>query len=160
MNQLKVDKLYMNMALIWAENSHAIKRKVGCLIVKDRMIISDGYNGTLTGFDNICEYTKCTINHCVLEDDAHNCLKCRYAELITKPFVLHAEANAITKLAKSNNNSIGATLYVTDEPCLECSKLIIQSEIKRVVYYRDYHSHDGIQLLKLANIEILKINNV
>ena len=122
------------MATIWAENSYCKRRQVGALIVKNNMIISDGYNGTPSGFENICE-----------END------------VTKPYVLHAEANAITKIARSNNNSDGATLYVTDEPCIECSKLIIQAGIRRVVYAREYRLHDGLQLLKRAGIDIVNM---
>ena len=130
--QFELDKRYLRMARIWSENSYAIRRKVGCLIVKDRMIISDGYNGTPSGFENICE-------------DENG---------VTKPYVLHAEANAITKIARSNNNADGATLYVTDSPCIECSKLIIQAGIKRVVYSREYRLTDGVDLLKRAGIEV------
>jgi len=132
----KFDKSYMEMAFVWAKNSYCERRKVGALIVKDRMIISDGYNGTPAGFENICE-----------EEDN-----------VTKPYVLHAEANAITKVAKSNNSSEGATLYVTDSPCMECSKLIIQSGIKRVVYAREYRITDGLDLLKRAGIELVRLN--
>lgn len=128
-----LDLRYMRMAIIWAENSYCKRRKVGALIVKDKMIISDGYNGTPSGFENICE------------DDNY----------VTKPYVLHAEANAITKVACSHNSSLGATMYVTSSPCIECAKLIIQSGIKRVVYCRQYHSLDGCDLLKRANIEVL-----
>lgn len=120
------------MARIWAENSYCERRKVGALLVKDKMIISDGYNGTPSGFENVCE------------DDNNK----------TKPYVLHAEANAITKVARSNNSSEGATLYVTASPCIECAKLIIQSGIKRVVYSELYHMTDGIDLLKRAGVEI------
>ena len=120
------------MAGIWSENSYCLRRKVGALIVKDKMIISDGYNGTPSGFENICE-------------DENG---------VTKPYVLHAEANAITKIARSNNNADGATLYVTDSPCIECSKLIIQAGIKRVVYSREYRLTDGVDLLKRAGIEV------
>ncbi|MBN1949718.1 MAG: dCMP deaminase family protein [Bacteroidales bacterium] len=120
------------MARTWAKNSYCVRRQVGALIVKDRMIISDGYNGTPEGFENICE-------------DENN---------RTKPYVLHAEANAITKVAKSNNSSDGATLYITTSPCMECAKLIIQSGIRRVVYSDSYHSNDGLELLKRASIEI------
>ncbi len=133
--QNKFDKSYMEMAFVWAENSYCQRRKVGALIVKNRMIISDGYNGTPAGFENICEEENNT----------------------TKPYVLHAEANAITKVAKSNNSSEGATLYVTDSPCMECSKLIIQSGIKRVVYTREYRIIDGLDLLKRAGIELVKL---
>ncbi len=133
--QNKFDKSYMEMAFVWANNSYCERRKVGALIVKDRMIISDGYNGTPSGFENVCEEENNT----------------------TKPYVLHAEANAITKVAKSNNSSNGATLYVTDSPCMECSKLIIQSGIKRVVYSREYRITDGLDLLKRAGIELVKL---
>ena len=133
--QTKRDYLYMRMARTWAENSYCVRRKVGALLVKDQMIISDGYNGTPSGFENICE-----------EDG------------VTKPYVLHAEANAITKVAKSGNSSEGATLYVTASPCLECSKLIIQSGIKRVVYRDEYRLTDGIDLLRRAGIEVEKVD--
>lgn len=130
--QEELDKRYMRMAFIWSENSYCERRKVGAIIVKDKMIISDGYNGTPSGFENICE-------------DENN---------MTKPYVLHAEANAITKIACSSNSSLGATLYVTDAPCIECSKLIIQAGIKRVVYSRKYRLEDGINLLKRADIQV------
>lgn len=123
------------MARIWSENSYCTRRKVGALIVKDKMIISDGYNGTPSGFENVCE-------------DENG---------LTKPYVLHAEANAITKIARSNNNSNGATLYVTDSPCIECSKLIIQAGIKRVVYAKQYRLLDGIRLLQEAGVEVIHI---
>jgi len=137
--KIALDKRYLRMASIWSENSYCKRRQVGALIVKDKMIISDGYNGTPSGFENVCE-------------DENN---------VTHPYVLHAEANAITKIARSNNNSEGATLYVTDSPCIECAKLIIQAGIKRVVYSRQYRLDDGIQLLKKAGIEVvfLDINN-
>ena len=131
----KFDDKYIRMAKIWATNSYCKRRQVGALLVKDKMIISDGYNGTPAGFENECE-------------DGN----------VTKPYVLHAEANAITKLARSNNNSSGATLYVTASPCLECSKLIIQSGIRRVVYGEEYRLADGIELLRRANIEVKFIN--
>ena len=131
--QEKLDYRYLRMARIWAENSYCKRRQVGALVVKDKMIISDGYNGTPSGFENLCE-------------DANN---------VTQPYVLHAEANAITKLARSNNNSDGSTLYVTASPCIECSKLIIQSGIKRVVYGEKYRLEDGINLMKKAGIEVL-----
>jgi cytidine/deoxycytidylate deaminase family protein len=127
-----LDIRYLRMARIWAENSYCERRKVGAIVVKDKMIISDGYNGTPEGFENVCE-------------DSNQ---------ITKPYVLHAEANAITKLARSSNNSEGATLYVTASPCIECSKLIIQSGIKRVVYGEKYRLEDGINLLKRAGIDV------
>lgn len=127
--QKKLDLRYLRMARIWAENSYCKRRQVGALVVKDKMIISDGYNGTPSGFENICEENN-----------------------VTKPYVLHAEANAITKLARSSNNSEGSTLYVTASPCIECSKLIIQSGIKRVVYAEKYRLTDGVDLLKRAGV--------
>lgn len=129
--QTKLDLRYLRMARIWAENSYCKRRQVGALVVKDKMIISDGYNGTPSGFENICE-----------END------------ITKPYVLHAEANAITKLARSSNNSDGSTLYVTASPCIECAKLIVQAGIKRVVYAEKYRLNDGIQLMERAGIKV------
>ena len=128
-----LDHRYLRMAAIWAENSYCKRRQVGCLLVKDKMIISDGYNGTPTGFENDCE----------TEDNR------------SKPYVLHAEANAITKVAKSSNSSDGSTLYVTDSPCIECSKLIIQAGIKRVIYAREYRLTDGVDLLRRAGIEVV-----
>lgn len=136
MNEKKFDGAYLEMARIWSKNSYCKRRKVGALIVKDRMIISDGYNGTPSGFENVCE------------DESG----------ATKPYVLHAEANAISKVAKSGNSSEGATLYVTASPCLECSKLIIQSGIKRVVYQDEYRLNDGIELLRRAGIEVEKVD--
>ena len=133
--QRDLDMRYMRMARIWAENSYCQRRKVGALIVKDKMIISDGYNGTPAGFENICE-------------DENG---------LTKPYVLHAEANAITKIARSGNNSEGATLYVTTSPCIECSKLISQAGIKRVVFSNHYRVTDGIDLLKRAGVETVHI---
>jgi dCMP deaminase len=129
-----LDQRYLKMAAIWAQNSYCQRRRVGALLVKDKMIISDGYNGTPSGFENICE-------------DENG---------LTKPYVLHAEANAITKVAKSNNSSEGATLYVTSSPCLECAKLIIQAGIKRVVFTENYRIEDGINLLRRANIEVIQ----
>lgn len=133
--QQLLDQRYMRMAFIWSENSYCKRRKVGALLVKDKMIISDGYNGTPSGFENICE------------DDRN----------VTKPYVLHAEANAITKIARSNNSSEGATLYVTSSPCIECTKLIIQAGIKRVVYADTYRLSDGVELLKKADIEMVVV---
>ena len=133
--QFLLDQRYLKMASIWAQNSYCKRRQVGALLVKDKMIISDGYNGTPSGFENNCE-------------DENN---------RTFPYVLHAEANAITKVAKSNNSSDGATLYVTSSPCLECSKLIIQAGIKRVIFYDNYHHDDGIILLKNAHIEVVQV---
>ena len=135
--QLRLDKRYLRMARIWSENSYCVRRKVGALIVKDQMIISDGYNGTPSGFDNVCENS----------------------DGLTFPYVLHAEANAITKVARSNNSSDGATLYVTASPCLECSKLIIQAGIKRVVYSELYRITDGLDLLKSAGVETVFVGN-
>ena len=141
------------MAKIWAENSHARRHKVGAIIVKDGMIISDGYNGTPAGFDNNCEDE--VVTH---EFDSEGYYS-DYTHLVTKPEVLHAEANAITKVAKSTNSSEGATLYVTLSPCLECAKLIIQSGIKKVFYEEFAYNHpEGVELLKKAGIEVEQIN--
>jgi dCMP deaminase len=130
--QKQFDKHYLEMAAIWSKNSYCQRRQVGALIVKDKMIISDGFNGTPAGFENECE------------DENYK----------TKSYVLHAEANAITKVAKSGNNSCGATLYVTTSPCIECAKLIIQAGIIRVVYINEYHNTDGLDLLRRASIEV------
>lgn len=132
----KFDHSYIQMAALWAQNSYCKRRQVGALIVKDKMIISDGYNGTPSGFENVCE------------DEGG----------VTKPYVLHAEANAITKVAKSGNSSEGATLYVTASPCMECAKLIIQSGIQRVVYRDEYRLTDGVDLLRRAGIEVEKVD--
>ena len=134
--QLKLDTRYLKMARVWAENSYCVRRQVGALVVKDKMIISDGYNGTPSGFENVCE-------------DENN---------VTKPYVLHAEANAITKLARSSNNSDGATIYITASPCIECAKLIIQAGIRRVVYGEQYRLTDGIDLLRRAGIEVVYLD--
>ncbi len=134
--QQLLDQRYLKMADIWSQNSYCKRRQVGALLVKDQMIISDGYNGTPSGFENVCED----------EDNK------------TKPYVLHAEANAISKVAKSGNSSNGATLYVTSSPCLECSKLIIQAGIKRVVFTESYRLEDGINLLTRAKIEIKQVD--
>ena len=134
LKQNQFDGSYLDMAAVWARNCYCKRRQVGALIVKNRMSISDGYNGTPAGFENVCE-------------DENG---------VTKPYVLHAEANAITKVAKSGNSSDGATLYVTAAPCLECSKLIIQSGIRRVVYSEAYRCNDGIDLLRRAGIEVVK----
>lgn len=133
-----LDCRYLRMARIWAENSYCERRKVGAIIVKDKMIISDGYNGTPAGFENVCE-----------DDNG-----------LTKPYVLHAEANAITKVARSNNSSEGATLYITASPCLECAKLIIQAGIKRVVFNELYRITDGIDLLKRAGVECVHMSEL
>ena len=130
--QTVLDLRYLRMARIWAENSYCVRRKVGALVVKDKMIISDGYNGTPSGFENVCE-------------DDNN---------VTKPYVLHAEANAITKVAASSNNSRGSTIYVTASPCIECAKLIIQAGVVRVVYSEEYHTDEGVQLLRRAGIAV------
>lgn len=134
-----LDCRYLRMAWIWAENSYCLRRKVGAILVKDRMIISDGFNGTPAGFENICE-------------DENSGL--------TKPYVLHAEANAITKVARSNNSSEGSTLYVTASPCLDCAKLIIQAGIRRVVFNELYRITDGIDLLRRAGVECVHLENV
>lgn len=133
--QTLLDLRYLRMAQIWSENSYCTRRQVGALIVKDKMIISDGYNGTPSGFENVCE-------------DENN---------KTKAYVLHAEANAITKVARSNNSSDGATMYVTCAPCIECAKLIIQSGITRVVFSEEYRTNEGCQLLEKAQIETLSL---
>ena len=135
--QHKFDKHYLEMAAIWAKNSYCKRRQVGALLVKNRMIISDGFNGTPSGFENQCED----------ENDT------------TKPYVLHAEANAITKVAKSGNSSEGATLYITTAPCIECAKLIIQSGIVRVVYAEEYRKSEGLELLKRANVEVVNFTD-
>ncbi|MCT4591218.1 MAG: dCMP deaminase family protein [Carboxylicivirga sp.] len=135
--QFLLDQRYLAMARIWAQNSYCTRRQVGALLVKDKMIISDGYNGTPSGFENECE-------------DCNN---------MTKPYVLHAEANAITKVARSNNSSDGSTLYITASPCIECSKLIIQAGIKRVVFAEKYHNTEGLDLLERAGIEVVHIEN-
>jgi len=132
----KFDERYIEMATVWAKNSYCKRRQVGAILVKDRMIISDGYNGTPSGFENVCE-------------DENG---------ITKPYVLHAEANAITKVAKSGNSALGSTLYVTASPCIECAKLIIQAGIKRVVYKDEYRLTDGVDLLKRAGIDVEKVD--
>jgi len=134
--QYLLDTRYLRMALIWSENSYCERRKVGALVVKNKMIISDGYNGTPSGFENVCE-------------DDNN---------VTKPYVLHAEANAITKLARSSNSSDGATMYITASPCIECAKLIIQAGVKRVVYGENYRLRDGLDLLERAGIETVFID--
>lgn len=134
--QQQFDKHYLEMAEIWAKNSYCKRKQVGALIVKDKMIISDGFNGTPSGFENECE------------DE----------NFITKPYVLHAEANAITKVAKSGNNSTGATLYITTSPCIECAKLIIQSGIIRVVYAKQYSKTEGLELLRRACVEVVNFS--
>ena len=155
--QFRFDTKYLRMARIWAENSYAERRKVGCLIVKDNMIISDGYNGTPSGFENKCEDIRYIDEERCRHCKRGHCEGCDNIETFTKPYVLHAEANAITKLAKSNNSSIGATLYVTLSPCIECAKLMIQSGITRVVYIEKYRITDGLELLERAGIEVVQI---
>lgn len=132
--QAKLDQRYLAMARIWSLNSYCVRRQVGALMVKDKMIISDGYNGTPSGFENVCE-----------DGD------------VTKPYVLHAEANAISKVAKSNNSSMGATMYITASPCIECAKLIIQAGISRVVYSEEYRSSEGVDLLRRAGVKVEKV---
>lgn len=138
LKQEVLDKRYLRMATIWAENSYCKRRRVGALIVREQMIISDGYNGTPAGFENVCE-----------DAEGH-----------TKPYVLHAEANAITKLARMGNAGDGATLYITASPCIECSKLIIQTGIRRVVFNELYRLSDGVDLLRRAGIECVHIDNI
>jgi dCMP deaminase len=136
-SQHQLDETYLDLAFRWSKLSKAKRKQVGCLIVKDGTIISDGYNGTPSGFDNTCEYA-----------NSFN------GDLITKPEVLHAESNAITKLAKSTQSSDGATLYITIAPCIECSKLIIQAGIARVVYGGFYRDNRGINLLRRAHLTV------
>ena len=158
------DIRYLRMARIWSENSYAIRLKVGCLVVsKDGNIISDGYNGTPIGFENVCEYSEDKSREPFrdLPDERKRAYLKKISQegvkLISKPYVLHAEANAITKLARSTQSSEGATLYCTDMPCMECSKLIIQAGVKRVVYERPYRITDGEELLKRAGVEVVNI---
>lgn len=136
--QHAVDCKYLAMARIWSKNSYCERMQVGALLVKDRMIISDGYNGTPSGFPNVCEGP----------------------DGLTLPYVLHAEANAISKVARSNNSSDGATLYVTASPCLECAKLIIQAGISRVVFMDMYRKPEGVELLRQAGVEVTHIPSV
>ena len=136
--QLRYDKAYMRMAMEWAKLSYSQRKQVGAIMVKDRMIISDGYNGTPTSFDNCCE-----------DEDGN-----------THWFVLHAEANAIMKVAASTQSSQGATLYITMSPCKECSKLIYQSGIKRVVYNEGYREHEGLVFLEKAGVELVHLEEV
>ena len=138
LKQKKYDIAYLKMAKEWTKLSYCHRRQVGALIVKDKMIISDGYNGTPTGFENVCE------------DEENN----------TKWYVLHAEANAIMKVAASTQSCEGATLYITLSPCRECSKLIFQSGIKRVVYIVEYKDKTGIDFLKKSGLEIVHIPDV
>lgn len=133
--QMKYDKAYLKMALEWAELSYCTRKKVGALIVKDKMIISDGYNGTPSGFENVCENE----------------------EGQTKWYVLHAEANAILKVAKSTHSCDGATLYLTMSPCKDCSKLVHQAGIQRLVYIQGYKDDSGLQFLRKAGVEVLQI---
>lgn len=135
--QLRYDKAYLRMANTWAELSHCSRKKVGAIIVKDGMIISDGYNGTPAGFDNCCE-----------NENGE-----------THWYVLHAEANAILKLARSTNNGVGSTLYLTLSPCKDCSKLILQAGIRRVVFMNNYKDETGVQFLKNSGLELVQIEN-
>ena len=160
--QTAFDKRYLRMAHIWAENSYALRLQVGCLMVKERMIISDGYNGMPSGFQNCCEVLKHADG---TTEKFRDPMKLKIANelekgstLVSRPEVLHAEANAITKVAKSGNSSVGATIYVTDAPCVNCAKLIIQAGVKRVVYDRSYHDTSGIDLLTKAGILVEQIN--
>ena len=163
--QFEKDCRYLRMARVWAENSYAIRLKVGALIVsKEGNIISDGYNGTPSGFENVCEVASnkqyepfAHLSDKVKRDTLKKHLALGNITLITKPYVLHAEANAITKLARSTQSSNGSTLYVTAMPCMECSKLIIQAGIRRVVYERPYRIKDGVKLLERAGIEVVNI---
>lgn len=168
MKQFDKDCRYLRMARIWSENSYAIRLKVGALIVsREGNVISDGYNGTPSGFENVCEYAEndkqnFRVNQFCRNDEERRIFLKRLLDenktkLITKPYVLHAEANAITKLARSTQSSDGATLYVTDTPCVECAKLIIQSGIRRVVYERNYRTMDGVDLLKRAGVVVNRI---
>ena len=159
------DIRYLRMARIWSENSYAIRLKVGCLIVsKEGNLISDGYNGTPRGFENVCEYSSdprhepfSTLPDAQRREHLMKLSRSGEINLISKPYVLHAEANAITKLARSTQSSDGATLYCTDMPCMECSKLIIQSGIRRVVYERPYRITDGVEILRRAGVEVVNI---
>lgn len=167
MTQEQSDKYYLNVAKLCANNSYARRLQVGAVIVKDNQIMSDGFNGTPSGFENNCETE--TINsgehchpyecfNCKDFSNGEHCLKCeqRKVKLTTKPEVLHAESNAILKCAKYGRPTNGSTLYITHSPCIECAKLIIQAGIKRVVYLEDYHKNEGINLLKKANIDVEK----
>lgn len=161
------DLKYLKMAKIWAENSYAVRRKVGCLIVKNNMIISDGFNGTPSSFSNECENVNCNYQqkHCYKTKmekvmSPMYCKDCQYATLVTKDEVLHAEANAITKLAKSGNSSEGATIYITLSPCLNCAKLIVQSGIKRVVYMEEYRDTTGVDFLRKCGIIVEHIKEI
>ncbi len=136
--QEKYDRAYLKMAIEWAELSYCERKKVGALIVKERTIISDGFNGTPSGFDNFCE-----------DEEGY-----------TKWFVLHAEANAILKVASSTSSCLGATLYLTLSPCKECAKLIHQAGIKRLVYIKKYKDDLGLRFLKKAGVQIVQINPV
>jgi len=166
------DKSYLRIALEVGSRSYAVRHKVGSVIVKDDQIISDGFNGTPHGFDNCCETeVKCDVDWDELSSSLdggasicssynRDCNNCPHHYLVTKPEVLHAESNAITKLARSTQSSDGATLYVTLSPCFDCAKLIIQSGIKRVVYMEKYRSDDGLKLLEKAGIQVEQIENI
>ena len=158
--QHQFDISYLKMAKIWAENSYAIRLKVGCLIVKDGMIISDGFNGTLRGFPNTCEYAVMPSGNKVYTDDRNYLLELRDkgAALVTKDDVVHSEMNALLKCSRHNVSCDGATIYISACPCINCAKHIIQANIRRVVYADEYRNHDGVDLLKKANIEVEQIN--
>ena len=168
-----IDKHYLRLAREISKLSYAVRLKVGCVIVKDRQIISDGYNGTPTGFSNVCEEfvdekrQQKMLDTCQTDEEKFNFIETRLIWndenldiLKSKREVLHAETNAITKVAKTNFSTDGATIYITDEPCFDCAKLIIQSGIKRVVCWREYRKKDGVELLKKANIEVVKYDNI
>ena len=157
--QIDLDRTYLVMAETWANLSRAKRKKVGCLIVKDGAIISDGYNGTPRGFNNNCEDLLPAVGGRIMIDDEGDMVKGTF-KLRTKPEVLHAESNAITKLAKSTQSSTGATMYITISPCVECAKLIIQSGIKRVVFGEFYRSDEGIKLLKKSKIKVEEMSNI
>jgi len=136
--QLQYDVAYLRMAMEWSKLSYCDRRQVGALIVKDKMIISDGYNGTPTGFENICE-----------DEEGY-----------TKWYVLHAEANAISKVASSTQSCNGATLYITMSPCRECSKLIHQAGISRLVYHQGYKDNSGVKFLRKAGVDITHVKDL
>jgi len=162
-NQTESDKIYLQMAKLRASSSKARRLKVGCLIVKNNQIISEGYNGTPSGRDNNCENEIITCNEIdtfvpsCKNDWTYNSSSQEWLRLETKKEVLHAESNALMKIARSTNSSIGSTMYLTCSPCFECAKLIIQSGITRLVYKEDYRKEDGIDLLRLTDIIIEKI---
>jgi dCMP deaminase len=164
MTDSQSDKYYMSVAILAALNSHAIRKKVGAIIVKDNCIVSDGFNGTPSGMDNNCEICMCdrdqiAAEHYHLPECDHNCKRCPDGILKTKPEVLHAESNAITKCAKYGRSTEGAKMYVTCSPCIECAKLIIQAGIKELIYKETYHDTSGLELLKKCNVKIRKLED-